>query len=71
MGHKLGHTVCLILCDSYIFIQLAKSFRDELENISLGANRKQQLVEDLNLKVLTYSRDKAMLQAQLKEGLSK
>jgi len=49
---------------------LAKSFRDELENISLGANRKQQLVEDLNLKVLTYSRDKAMLQAQLKEGIS-
>ena len=48
-------------------IQLAKSFRDELENISVGANRKQQLVEDLNLKVLTYSRDKAMLQAQLKE----
>ena len=33
--------------------------------ISYGANRKQQLVDDLNMKVLTYSRDKTMLQTQL------
>jgi len=50
--------------------ELAKSFRDELENITNGAHRKQQLVEDLDLKVLAYSRDKAMLQAQLKERIS-
>merc|ERR1712141_34818 len=46
--------------------ELARSFRDELENISLGANRKQQLVEDLNLKLLSYSRDKTLMQTQLK-----
>ena len=33
--------------------------------ISYGANRKQQLVDELNMKVLTYSRDKTMLQTQL------
>merc|ERR1712179_291334 len=45
--------------------ELAKSFREELVTISYGANRKQQLVDDLNMKVLTYSRDKTMLQTQL------